>query len=146
MSFFLPKRLIEFEYFGGGEPDKDYAREAEPYQNDIDFAFFAVNFGYSKADYEALTPREKLFIYKANENKIIADSYHIYNAVFTAFYNVNRPKRKRPLKLFRKGAKTADMETVRDNMKIIQEVDKIEGDSWVRRIYESNGMTYRRER
>ena len=28
---------------------------AEPYQKDIDFAFFVVNFGYSRSDYDALT-------------------------------------------------------------------------------------------
>ena len=58
----------------------------------MDFAFFAANFGYSKADYDSLTPREINFLYKAWENRVIADSYHLYNAVFTAVYNVNRPK------------------------------------------------------
>ena len=38
---------------------------AEPYQKDIDFAFFVVNFGYSRSDYDALTPREIVFIRKA---------------------------------------------------------------------------------
>ena len=46
--------------------------------------------------------REKAFIYKAWEEKIVADSYHMYNVVFTATYNVNRKKNKKALKLWRK--------------------------------------------
>lgn len=55
MPFFLPRRLIEFEYFSSDEADQEYMEIAEPYQKDIDFAFFVVNFGYSRSDYDALT-------------------------------------------------------------------------------------------
>lgn len=55
LPFFLPRRLIEFEYFSSEEADQEYMEIAEPYQKDIDFAFFVVNFGYSRSDYDALT-------------------------------------------------------------------------------------------
>ena len=45
---------------------------AKPYKDDMDFAFFAVNFGYTKRDYAELAERDKLFIYKAYENKVVS--------------------------------------------------------------------------
>ncbi len=145
MPFFLPRRLIEYEYFSG-EPDPDYEKIAKPYQKEIDFAFFAVNFGYSKSDYEELTPKEKAFIYKAWEEKIVSDSYYIYNAAFTATYNVNRGKNKKALKLWRKAkVRKADMEIIQDNLKIIREVEQKEGTSWIEKIYRANGMKFLRK-
>ena len=140
MPFFLPRRLIEYEYFSG-EPDPDYEKIAKPYQKEIDFAFFAVNFGYSKTDY-----KEKAFIYKAWEEKIVSDSYHVYNAVFTATYNVNRGKNKKALKLWRKAkVRKADMEIIQDNLKIIREVEQKEGTAWIEKIYRANGMKFLRK-
>lgn len=132
--------MIDLEYFGN-EEDPEYSRIAKPYQKEIDFAFFAVNFGYSKSDYDELTPREKAFIYKAWENKTVSDSYMMYNAVFTATYNVNRKKNKRALKLWRKPkVHKADMEIVQENLAIIREVDAREGKGWIDLIYRKNGM------
>lgn len=123
------------------EPDPELDRIAEPYRKDMDFAFFAVNFGYSKADYEALTPREKIFLLKAWENKMVSDTTFIYNAVFTASYNVNRGKRKRALKLWRKArVQKADMDVISENLGIIREVEAREGKGWVDLIYERNGL------
>ena len=123
------------------EPDPELDRIAEPYRKDMDFAFFAVNFGYSKADYEALTPREKIFLLKAWENKLVSDTTFIYNAVFTASYNVNRGKRKRALKLWRKArVQKADMDVISENLGIIREVEAREGKGWVDLIYERNGL------
>lgn len=144
MPFFLPRSLIRLEYLSG-ENSEEEKEIAKPYEKEIEFAFFAVNLGYSKQEYEALTPREIRFIYKAWENKIVSDSYYMYHAMFTAFYNVNRPKRKRALKLWEK-AKTrkADMEIVKRNLKLVREVEKKEGKSWVEQIYKFNHI--RRER
>lgn len=105
------------------------------------FAFFAANFGYSRAEYDALTPAEVMFLQKAWEDRQVSLSYLIYNAVFTAEYNVNRPKRKRALKLWRKSrVRKADMEVVNDNLETIQEAEKNDGTDWVRKIYEKNGL------
>lgn len=91
--------------------------------------------------------REKTFIYKAWEEKTVADSYHIYNAVFTATYNVNRKKNKKALKLWRKQkVRKADMEVVHDNLKIIKEVEEKEGKSWVAQIYQANGLPIPRKK
>ena len=141
MPFFLPRRLIEFEYFGDGEEDPEYQQIAEPYRNDMDFAFFAVNFGYSKADYDALTLKEKTFIYKAWETREISRMMLVYNAVFTATYNVNRRKNKRALDpLKRRKSRKADMETVSANLKIARQVATKEGTAWVDKIYRANGL------
>lgn len=141
LPFFLPRRLIEFEYFSSDEADQEYMEIAEPYQKDIDFAFFVVNFGYSRSDYDALTPREIAFMRKAWESKMVADSYNMYNADFTAYFNANRPKRKKALKLWnKKKVKKADMEVIRDNLKIIRDVEKTEGTGWVDAIYKANNL------
>ncbi len=147
MPFFLPSRLVDFEYFGGGEPDDEYEKEAKNYRNDIDFAFFVANFGYSKSEYNELTPRERAFIYKAWENKVISDTTNIYNAVYTATYNVNRPKRKKALKLFKKrSTHKVNEEVVRDNLNVVKQVEKEEGISWIDLIYKKNGLNKPKKR
>lgn len=141
MSFFLPSRLVELKYLGGDEPDKEYKELAKPYQEDIDFAFFVVNFGYTKRDYLELTPRERYFILKAWEDKHVLETSLQYRSTFTATYNVNRPKRKAALKLWnRKKTEKADMEVVQRNMAIAYEVIEKEGNSWIDKIYKANGL------
>lgn len=145
MPFFLPSALIDFEYFGGTLPTKKEQEIAKPYQKEIDFAFFAVNFGYSKRDYDELTCREKLFIYKAWENKLVSESYNIYNSVFKAVYNAMRDKKRRALKLLEKHTlKKADMEIVNKNMEVVKEAEKNDGDSWVRKIYQANKIPFKK--
>lgn len=88
-----------------------------------------------------MTPREKAFIYKAWENKVVSESYHIYNAVFTATYNVNRRKNKKALKLWRKASvQKADMEVIQDNLRIIREVEQTEGRSWIAKVLRANKL------
>ena len=140
MPFFLPGRLINLEYFSG-EPDPDYDRIAKPYQKEIDFAFFAANFGYSKGDYESLTRRERAFLYKAWEDREVFRTTMLYNAVYTATYNVNRKKNKRALKLWRRGqVQMADKEIAEENLKIALEVEEKEGKNWVNLVYQKNGL------
>lgn len=107
----------------------------------MDFAFFAANFGYSRADYDALTMREKVFIYKAWETREISLIMSVYNAAFTAFYNVNRKKGKRALEPIKKRrSKRADMQEVKYNLETAKTVAKNEGTSWVDKIYRANGL------
>lgn len=143
MSFFLPKRLVDFEYFGGDiTTDESYTKIAKPYQKDVDFAFFVVNFGYTKSDYEQLTPREIAFIYKAWEDKIVADNTHIRNAVMNAYVNARRKKNKKFIPLFKKKQlNVANKEVISANLNIVIETERIEGKSWVERIYAANNMT-----
>jgi hypothetical protein len=112
---------------------KDYAKE-------IDFAFFAVNFHYSKDDYDALTIREKLFIYKAWEEKIVSQTTHLRNAVFNAMVNANRKKNSKWIELWKKKQKQLNKETVEGNLNIVKETDKKEGPSWIEKVYEANGL------
>ena len=105
----------------------------------MDFAFFAVNFGYSKSDYEQLTPREVRFIYKAYEDMVVSQSYRIYNAVYTAFHNANRHKRKRALKLFKKKGAHISEEQRKDTLDAVLESQKNDG-NWVARLYKEYGF------
>lgn len=91
-----------------------------------------------------MTPREIAFIRKAWEDKMVSDSYNLYNAMFKATYNVQRPKRKRALKLWQKlRTKKADMEVVQDNLRIVKEVEQKEGLDWVKQIYKANNLPYK---
>lgn len=77
---------------------------------------------------------------KAWEDRTVSESYLMYNAVFTAVYNVNRKKGKRALKLWKKSkVRKADMDTVQENFSIVCEVEALEGKGWVDLIYQRNG-------
>lgn len=141
MPFFLPSRLVDFEYFDTSNEDKEYDRLAKDYQKEIDFAFFVVNFGYSKADYEALTRKEKVFIYKAWENKTVQESTHLRNSVLNAVNNALRKKGKKFVHLWKKKQKKLDKDVAKENMKIIRTVESNEGKAWVDLIYKANGLT-----
>ena len=123
LPFFLPSRLIDFEYFSTEDQDSEYKNLAKPYQKDMDFAFFAVNFGYSKADYEDLTPRERMF----------------------GYMNARRKKNKRLIPLWKKKGKRADRDIVKTNLQAVLENQKKEGRSWIELIYQKNGLRQKGE-
>ncbi len=144
MSFFLPGRLIEFEYLEPSVLDEEVREMAYPYQDDMDFAFYAVHFHYSREDYEALTPRQKIFIMKEWENYLVSSTTHIRNAVQNGFYNVNRPKNKRYLPLWKKRIqKIENKEELKHMANAIQKSEKIKGTAWVDIVYKANGMKRR---
>ncbi len=139
MSFFVPSRLIELEYLGGdGSSDREYEEKAKDFRKEMDFAFFVVNFNYSKDDYYALTPKEKAFIMKAWENKLVSDTTLIRNASLNAQGNINRKKGKKFIDLWIKNQKKLDKEVAHDNLRIIEASNT--DDSWIDKIYEINGM------
>ena len=88
----------------------------------MDFAFFAVNFHYSRADYNALTPTEKAFIYKAWEDKTVSDSTLIRDAVLNAVSNALRKKNSRFKKLWRKLQGKSDKEKAESDIQIVNEI------------------------
>ena len=96
LRFFIPVRLVEWEYFPTSKEKPDL--EAEQFRKSQDFAFFAVQFGYSKADYNALTETERALILKAYENKVVADTNLLAGAVLNAVSNAFRKKGKKPQK------------------------------------------------
>lgn len=112
---------------------------AKPYQDQIDFAFFVVHFGYSRADYDALSEVEKAFIRKAWEDYTVSWTTLVRDAVFNAVGNALRKKGKRFRKLWKKRAQKADREVIRDNTKTIMEIEEKEK-GWIDRIYAANGM------
>ena len=112
---------------------------AKPYQDQIDFAFFVVNFGYSKEDYNALSETEKLFIRKAWENYTVSWSTLVRDAVFNGVGNALRKKGKWFQKLWKKRARKADKDLIRENTKTIMEIEEHEK-GWIDRIYKANGM------
>lgn len=106
----------------------------------MDFAFFAVNFGYSRDDYDSLTMTERAFIYKAWEDRIVLETTFLRDTVFNAVSNAFRKKNKKFRKLWHKKQKKADKELMKDNIQIAKDVEAAEGKDWVRRIYETNGL------
>ena len=111
---------------------------ARPYRNEMDFAFFAVNFGYSKSDYAALSEVEKLFIRKAWEDHTVSWSTLVRDAVFNAVSNALRKKGKRFRKLWKKRQRKADRDMVQETISTILEIEEKEK-GWIDRIYRSNG-------
>ena len=112
---------------------------ARDYQDEIDLAFFVVNFGYTKADYEALTKKEKAFIYKAWENKIVSETTHISNAVTVAVSNAYRKKNKKPIQLWKKRQVKIDSSDMRGLIVRMRDREESVGKSWVDKIYRANG-------
>lgn len=111
----------------------------------MDFAFFAVNFGYSKADYDALTFTEKAFIYKAYEDKAVSETSMLNMAVANAVSNVMRKKGKKPQKLWKKKTKAVmDKEIMQNSIKQIIVNEKLCGKGWVEKIYKANGLNLKK--
>lgn len=98
-----------------------------------------VNFGYTKADYEALTRKEIMFIYKAWEEKIVADSKITNLAFFNAYINANRKPGTKATPLWNtKG--DSNVKTPEQMKKVFKEIEELEKkDSkkdWYRKILE----------
>ena len=93
-----------------------------------------------------MLPKERLFLLKAYENKLVTQTELMYKACFTAFYNASRPKRKKALKLWTKPPKKANMQEVNNAIDIVKAVEAKEGDSWIRRVYQANGLKYTQKR
>lgn len=137
MPFLIPSQLIKFEYLvgdSGNEKQEDLARN---YQNEIDLAFFVTNFNYSKEEYHQLTPKERAFIMKAWENKLVSDTKHIRNAVLNAINNAFRKKSSRFIDLWKK-ERPVDIEVAQAQIKLVEKLET--NKKWVDKIYEANGM------
>lgn len=130
MPFFIPESLLRFNHFR----TEEISKQAEPYLHEIDFAFFAVNFGYSKSEFEELTPTDRAFIMKAYENKIVSDSTLMRNAVFNAISNVFRKKGKSFIPLWKDISEKITETEIKADVDIINEVEQKEGKTWVAQI------------
>lgn len=143
MPFFLPRRLVDFEYLGGSgdSTDVEYDRLASQYHKDIDFAFYFVNFGTTKSEFLELTRREKAFIRKAWEDKQVRESELMRNAVLNAVSNAMRKKSAKFVDLWKRQQQPANMEIVEAHLEIINKNIADEGKYWVDLVYQANNMT-----
>ena len=148
MPFFLPRQLVEFEYFGNseGEVDESYQALTEGYERDIDFAFFFVNFGTSKKDFMELTKRDKVFIRKAWEEKEVRESTFLRNAVMNAVSNAMRDRKQPFRELWTKKNQPANFEIIEVNLETIEESNQNDKFDWVAEVYKANGFNKPTER
>ena len=95
----------------------------------------------------ALTPRERMFIRKAHENKVVFDSTILRDAVMNANYNLNRKKGKKFRKLWTLIGRITKTETqtYKDNREKILQIEKEKPTSWVDKIYQANGWKRRKK-
>lgn len=120
-------------------PDKSSEKYKE-YSELKRFAFFVVNFGYTKEQYLALNEVEKAFIQKEYEEKIVLDSIMNRNAFFNAYTNANRKKGKKFWELFKRKNKSSvkSVDEVEQIKKKINEVDQKDTEkNWVKLIYKN---------
>ena len=120
--------------------DLKMAELAQPFSFERELAFFMVQIGLSRSDYESLTEKEKMFIRKEYENKFMKDTTWLRNAVLNAEVNAHRGKYKKFLELFPKKPRKADKKYNENAMQIILEMEKRNGKGWVDKIYKANGM------
>lgn len=132
--------MIEYEFFQEKQINPRQEKMARPYRNEMDFAFFAVNLHYSKAEYESLTPMEKAFIYKEWENKTVHETTLIRDAVMNAVANALRKKNARFIKLWKKNQAEVDQESAKNDIKTVEEIEKKEGKSWVDKVLYASGL------
>ena len=96
----------------------------------------------------ALTPRERMFIRKAHENKVVFDSTILRDAVMNANYNLNRKKGKRFKRLWTLIGKITqtEKETYKENRKKILEIEKEKPSNWIEKIYRANGWKMKKKK
>ncbi|MGM0239865.1 phenylalanine racemase [Enterococcus sp. AZ103] len=106
----------------------------------MDLAFFVVNFGYTKEEYQQLTETEKLFIQKEYERKTINDATYMRDAVFNAVSNALRKKGAKFQELFKKKQSKADVEFNESAVDVVLSLEERDGKSWVDKVYAANGL------
>lgn len=72
------------------------------YHTELDYAFFAVKFGWTREQYDKLTLVERLFIMKEIEEQTVRDQGILQSTIEIAISNVLRKKGKKYRRLFKK--------------------------------------------
>jgi len=114
---------------------------ARDFSYERDLAFFVVQIGMSRAEFDMLTEKEKMFIRKEHENKFLSDTTWLRNAVLNAGANINRKKGKKFIELFPKKANKVDKEYNKTAVQTILVMEQKNGKSWVDKVYKANGIT-----
>ena len=100
----------------------------------MDLAFFVANFGYTKAEYEALTPVEAAFIKKAWEQKFVRDIGYINGAIMNAVYNANRGKKSFKKFWSKQSSYAVDADEMRMTLESAMRAEKKKGFGWFEKI------------
>ena len=110
--------LTDYDYYNTVEKLPEEKQKARFFQNEMDFAFFAAQLGWSRSDWEQTTAVERMFIRKELEKKTVEQSNLLVNVVQVAVSNVHN-KRKR--KLWVRKRKKAALPISRKEIGAIQE-------------------------
>jgi len=120
--------------------DEKLAKLAQPFLDEMELAFFVVEIGMSKSEYESLTETEKLFIKKRYEQKFINDTIWMRNAMLNAVSNALRKKNQKFRDLFPKKQHKADKEYNKNAIEVINRIEKRDGKGWVDLVYKRAGI------
>lgn len=82
------------------EPEE--RERARPFHRDMDFAFFAVRFGWSLPEYERMTPIQRRFVLKEMEDETVRQSNLDQSVHELAIANTHRKKTQSHRKLWKK--------------------------------------------
>ena len=85
-----------------------------------------------------LTRKEKLFIVKAYEDKLVMDSNILSAAVANAVSNVFRKKNQRPKKLWKIQPKQGNLQERQEQTRIARQVESQDNTDWIAKIYIAN--------
>lgn len=87
-----------------------------------------------------MTELERAFIRKEYESQVVFTNRQIRDAFYNAYVNANRKKNAKFQELYKKKQEKADKEYNINAIKVINEIEKKEGKSWVDKIYRAAGM------
>lgn len=135
-------KLTSFDYFSiDPTPDQiSRLKEAAPFTQEMELAFFVVHFGMSKRDFLELTETEKAFIRKEFETHTVTKYTHYRNAMYNALANSKRKKRAKFIELFTKRRPKANKEYNLQAVNLVKRIEEKEGKNWVAEIYRQNGL------
>ena len=103
-------------------------------------AFFVVNFGYTRKDFDDLTETERLFIKREYEEHLVTQSTVIRDAVLNAVGNALRGKGKAFRKLWRKVSEV-DKKQAEDDLAFVRHMEEQNKDNnWIDIIRKNAGL------
>lgn len=121
----------------GGKGEEGKESDNVEYAELFSLAFFVANFNYTKTEYEKLTIKERKFILKAWENKVIFENHLDRNAVSNAYINANRKKGARAFPLWKKAVNNdIDINKLKTDFREIERMESEDKEKkWVQAIY-----------
>lgn len=137
LLFFVPIDLVKLEYLGVENENVQINEKSKRYEKERTLAFFVVNFGYTKKEFEQLTKLEIQFILKAWENKLVLETQLMANAFLNSHVNAYRKKGKKIIPLWKKNKKKSDVVLLKKQYENILEHEKTQSRDWVFKLYES---------